>query len=82
MLIDSDYDENDYMLGGSRAGRGERGRFPAVDGRTCRYLGWEYIDVKALGNKHNMLHGRCLDDRMYYIRPPKVAPEGYEALYG
>lgn len=79
-LIDADYVEEDYVPGGSRAGPGERGQFPPVDGRVCRYLGWEHNDVKTLGDKYDWLHGHRLDDPMDYIRPPKINPSGHKVL--
>ena len=79
-LVDGDFDESMYIRGGFRAEPGERGQFPAVDGRTCRYVGWEYVDVSVLGYMYDELHSRRLDDAMTYQRPPKIRPVGFEAM--
>lgn len=81
-LIDGDFDESQYVRGGPRAAPDERGQFPAVDGRTCDYVGWEYVDTNGLGCKYEALHDLRLDDPMDYNRPPKISPLGYEALTG
>ncbi|KAG6354264.1 hypothetical protein INS49_004869 [Diaporthe citri] len=79
-LIDGDFDESQYVRGGPRAAPDERGQFPAVDGRTCGYVGWECVDTNGLGCKYEALHDLRLDDPMDYNRPPKISPLGYEAL--
>lgn len=79
-LIDGDFDESQYVRGGPRAAPDERGQFPAVDGRTCGYVGWEYVDSNGLGCVYEALHDLRLDDPIDYKRPPKISPLGYEAL--
>lgn len=73
-LIDGDFDESRYVQGGLRAAPAERGQFPAVDGRTCGYVGWEYVDTHSLGGRYDRLHTLRLDDPMDYQRPPRIAP--------
>ncbi|OIW34837.1 hypothetical protein CONLIGDRAFT_639172 [Coniochaeta ligniaria NRRL 30616] len=79
-LIDGDFEKRNYTRGGSRAGPRERGQFPPVDGLTCRYVGWEYVNVEVLGDLYDTLHHERLDDEMHYKRPPKIVPLGYEAM--
>lgn len=80
VLIDGDFDESQYVRGGARAAPNERGQFPAVDGRTCAYVGWEYVDTNGLGSLYEELHRLRLDDPLDYVRPPKISPVGLEAL--
>ncbi|KAJ0120530.1 hypothetical protein J7T55_015259 [Diaporthe amygdali] len=80
VLVDSDFNESLYVGGGYRAAPDERGQFPAIDGRTCKYIGWAYVDVNGLGSWYDELHRLRLDDAMSYRRPPKIMPLGFEAL--
>lgn len=80
VLIDGDFDESQYVRGGARASPDERGQHPAVDGRTCWYVGWEYVDTNTLGSLYDELHSLRLDDPRDYTRPPKITPCGFEAL--
>lgn len=79
-LIDGDFIESQYVRGGPRAASNERGQCPAVDGRTCGYVGWEYVDTRDLGFRYDKLHSFRLDDPMDYKRPPKISPLGFEVL--
>lgn len=69
-LIDGDFDESLYVQGGLRASPDERGQFPAVNGRTCRYVGFEYVDTRWLGGRYERMHSLRMDDPMDYHRPP------------
>lgn len=80
VMIDGDFDESQYVRGGSRAALEDQGEFPAIDGRTCKYVGWEYVDVQSLGSLYDNLHSRHMDSPRDYKRPPKISPLGYEAL--
>jgi hypothetical protein len=80
VLIDGEFDESQYVQGGLRAAPDEPGQFPAVDGRTCGYVGWEYVDTHGLGSRYEQLHSLRLDDTMDYMRPPKISPTGSRVL--
>ncbi|KAG8156441.1 hypothetical protein KVR01_013675 [Diaporthe batatas] len=78
-LIDGDYDESLYVRGGPRAAPDEEGQYPEVDGHTCKYVGWQYVQVKYLSTHYDKLDSRLLDGPEYR-RPPKIAPLGYDAV--
>lgn len=80
VLIDGDFDEREYKRGGYRDKPHERGTFPPVGGRTCRYVGWEYIDVHVMGGMYDALHYERLDEWMNYKRPPNVYPLGFHEM--
>lgn len=69
-LIDGDFDESLYVQGGLRAPPDERGQSPAVDGRTCKYVGFQYVNTGGLGDRYDRMHYLRMDDPMDYIRPP------------
>ncbi|KAB5580300.1 hypothetical protein GE09DRAFT_432246 [Coniochaeta sp. 2T2.1] len=79
-LIDADFDESLYVAGGLREMPGEHGQHLAMDGRTCEYVGWSYVDVSFLGGLYDTFHHRRLDDAMDYKRPPRIAPMGDETM--
>lgn len=78
-LVDGDYDESQYVCGGARAEPDERGQYPEIDGRTCKYVGWQYMDVNCLANQYDKLDSRRMDGRTYK-RPPMIAPLGYDMM--
>lgn len=78
-LVDGDYDESLYVSGGARAEPDERGQYPEIDGRNCKYVGWQYVDVSCLATQYDKLDSRRMDGRTYK-RPPTIAPLGYDVV--
>lgn len=78
-LVDGDYDESLYVHGGARAEPDERGQYPEIDGCSCKYVGWQYVDVSCLATQYDKLDSRRMDGRTYR-RPPRIAPLGYDVV--
>jgi hypothetical protein len=78
-LVDGDYDESQYVSGGARAEPDERGQHPEIDGRSCKYVGWQYTDVGSLASMYDTLASERLDGRDYQ-RPPKISPLGFDIV--
>ncbi|KAL0941456.1 uncharacterized protein CTRU02_204219 [Colletotrichum truncatum] len=57
----------------------DRGLYPDVEGCTEWYVGWKYFKIGQLVSTYDVSHGFSLDE-IDYVRPPLIAPDGYESM--
>ncbi|KAL2210215.1 hypothetical protein CC79DRAFT_486036 [Sarocladium strictum] len=54
--------------------------YPFIEGCTAEYVGWTYEDAECLAGAYHHLHQRPMFYPGSYVRPPALAPYGFDQV--